>query len=240
MSPRQFQAAIWEGARIESLHKRFAEGGPKAVSKVGSARPLEDLVRRKLGGKSVAQFVADNKVTLEKMDRLYTAMKPVRAGTQSGYTFDPHTFETSAKPGYVVSLASENVGKEAFYPTGLLKFRDRWKRLLDGKLAVKGEDFTIGIFRDPSDGMMSFDLNVRVQDKARAIEIGKKNRQRSIGHFDEAGEWDAGDGIPTGYNEKKHGPQFLPPEKGKDTWFRTQEARIRAFLSPQQTLKGAS
>jgi hypothetical protein len=174
------------------------------------------------------------------MDRLYTAMKPVRAGTQSGYTFDPHTFETSAKPGYVVSLASENVGKEAFYPTGLLKFRDRWKRLLDGKLAVKGEDFTIGIFRDPSDGMMSFDLNVRVQDKARAIEIGKKNRQRSIGHFDEAGEWDAGDGIPTGYNEKKHGPQFLPPEKGKDTWFRTQEARIRAFLSPQQTLKGAS
>jgi len=238
MSPRQFQAAIWEGARIESLHKRFAEGGGKAASKVGSARPLEDLVRRKLGGKSIDQFVAANKLDLEKMDRLYAAMKPVRDGAQSGYTFDPHTFETSAKSGYVVSLASENVGKEAFYPTGLVKFRDRWKRLLDGKHAVKGEDFTIGIFRDPSDGMMSFDLNVRVQDEARAIEIGRKNRQRSIGHFNEAGEWDAGDGIPTGYNEKKHGPQFLPPKKGKDTWFRTQEARIRAFLSPQQTLKG--
>jgi hypothetical protein len=236
MSPRQFQAAIWEGARIESLHKRFAEGGAKAASKVGSARPLEDLVRRKLGGKSIDEFVAASKLDLEKMDRLYTAMKPVRDGAKSGHTFDPHTFKEVKEPGYVVSLASENVGKAAFYPTGLLQFRNKWKRLLDGK-----EDFTIGIFRDETDGMMSFDLNIRVQDKARALAIGKKNRQRSIGHFDEAGEWDAGAGIPTGYNEKKHGPQFLPPAKNKAAWFKAQEARIRAYLSPQQalTLKGA-
>lgn len=67
MTPRQFQAAVWEGSRIGQIHEREAAGGRRAAAKMGSARPPEWLAAQKLGGLTPYEWVAKNRAELQRI-----------------------------------------------------------------------------------------------------------------------------------------------------------------------------
>ena len=234
MSPRQLQAAIWEGARVGDLHKRWKKGGATATSKVGSARPLEHLLQREFGGMTPYQWVEQNKIRLEDLANMSAGMKAARE--QGGYSFDPQTWKTDETPGYVVTLASDVVPRAEFYPAALTKFKNSFKNLIS-TAAFGGKDdarVNIGVFDmgEHKPGHFSMDLNMVLPDKPgareKAIEIGKMNRQFQVGRIGP----DGFEGIDTGYNPKKHGPQHLPPKKGPEraAWFREAAKRASTML----------
>jgi hypothetical protein len=244
MTPRQFQAAVWEGARVRKAHVTEAAVGRSLTTKSGSARPLEQLVEKNLGGMKPAEWVEQHKLNLTKMDNLYKGLTPVRTGQRGGFTFDPATFEEDKTPGYVTTLASTVIDKKKLYPAELLKFRDQFQSVIDheksmshwrGEAGQSPNHLTLGVF-DMGNGKFSVDLNVTLPDKDRAVAIGFKNRQKAVGNIGPEGDY-LGD-VPTGYDPKKHGPQFLPPEKKtlQPAWYATQAKRVQTFLSGQGEL----
>lgn len=245
MTPRQFQAAVWEGARVRKAHLTEKEGGRALTTKSGSARPLEDLVTRKLGGMSIDQYIQENKGNLEGMEKLYQGLAPVRKGESSGHTFNVDTFEPDNKPGYVVSLVSTNVDKKSLYPGEVLKFKKMVEPLIR-EMQSEGFDphvstakhVTIGIFAsDLHPGQFSVDLNITLPSREEAYRIATLNRQESFAHLGPNGEWI--ENVPTGYKEKKHGKQFLPPSRYSErpAWFKQQMNRARHFIAGQQELQ---
>jgi hypothetical protein len=249
MSPAEFQAAVWEGARVRSMHVKEAAGGRAASSKTGSARPLEDLVERKLGGMSLDEYVASTTGKLKEMDNLYKGLKPVRTGIvknketggwdagadeASGYTFNPHTFETAKHSGNTVTLISHNTDRKFLYPARILKFKENVAGLID-ELESKGLKPTIGVFRLTDDagkptGQFSVDLNVMVDNPEQAAALGKLNRQDAFAQLGEGGEFIGN--TPTGYNPKVDGKKFLPPKDhlAQPAWYKQQSNRVRIFL----------
>jgi hypothetical protein len=236
MSPRQLQAAIWEGSRIGNLHERWKKGGPKAVSKVGSARPLEHLLQKEFGGMTPYQWVTYNKMKLEDLRNMSAGLRAARE--QGGYTFNPMTWETDKTPGYVVTLASDVVPKKEFYPAALTNFKRNFQRLISAAAFGGPNDphLNIGTFdlKDYKPGHYSLDFNVVVPFGPGALEkatqIGKMNRQFEIGEIGPNGEYVQGH--KTGYNPKKHGPQFVPPKGGPERreWFKKAAARANTLM----------
>lgn len=232
MSPRQFQAAVWEGARVGEAHKRWKKGGAQSVAKIGSARPLEDLLQDTFGGLTPYQWVQRNRIKHETLANMSAGMKAARE--QGGYTFNPRTWETDPTPGYVVTLASDVVPRQEFYPAALTKFKNQFEKLLSRE---DGPHLNIGVFNmgEYKPGHFSMDLNVLLPNTgpealAMAKKIGKLNRQLEIGEIGPDGNYVQGH--KTGYNPKKHGPQFVPPAKGpaRTAWFRSAAARARTLL----------
>lgn len=244
MTPRQFQAAVWEGARVRKAHTTEQTGGRFLTTKSGSARPLEELVDRKLGGMTIDEYIRANKGSLEGMEKLYQGLEPVRKGEKSGHTFNVETYEPDTQPGYVVSLVSTLVPKKILYPAEILKFRKSIEPLIN-ELQSAGWDphtssakhVTLGVFESEAHpGQYSIDLNITLPSKAEALRIGKLNRQEAIAHLGEGGSWI--ENINTGYKEKLHGKQFLPPTRGteKAIWFKQQMNRVRHFVEGQGSL----
>lgn len=239
MSPRQLQAAIWEGARIGDLHKRWKTGGKTAASKVGSARPLEHLLQREFGGMTPYQWVEQNKMKLEDLANMSAGMKAARE--QGGYSFDPMTWKTDETPGYVVTLASDVVPRAEFYPAALTKFKNQFKGVIS-EAAFGGPHVNIGVFDmgEHKPNHYSVDLNMVIPEgpgaREAAMRIGQMNRQFQVGKVGPG----SFEGIDTGYNPKKHGPQHLPPKKGPErtAWFRAAAVRARTLLDATEfTLK---
>lgn len=226
MTPRQFQAAVWEGARVRKAHITEKTGGRYLTTKSGSARPLEELVDRKLAGMSIDQYIEANHGNLKQMENLYQGLAPVRKGENSGHTFDPKTWEPDTQGGYVTSLASTVVDKKELYPATVLKFAKQFEPLVKEH---PDKHFTVGVFKMP-DGNFSIDLNTTLKNESEAKALALSNRQHAVGKLAEGGAYE-GD-IPTGYNPKKHGPQFLPPkEPGKRAaWLKREGARIGTLL----------
>jgi hypothetical protein len=257
MTPRQFQAAVWEGARVNTIHERYAKGGPQAVSKIGSARPLEDLVDRKLGGMSPEEYAKETQGHLKMMQNLYQTLKPVRTGivkgedgaweslpdAPSGHTFDPVTFEPAAHEGHVVSVVSNSTARAHLYPARLLKFRSDVQPLIS-ELEAKGLKPTIGVWQEniggKPTGNFSLDLNVMMKDKGQAMELGRMARNFEIAKLGKGGEWQ--ENIPTGYDPAINGKQFLPPKSWKlrDAWHKQQINRARAWVAKAEKLAPSS
>jgi hypothetical protein len=247
MTPRQFQAAVWEGARVRSIQTKEAMGGRALATKTGSARPLEELVDRKLGGMSVDEYVKAAGGDLSKMDNLYKALKPVRTGIDqgpngewtakpdapNGHSFDPNTFEPVKHEGHVVPLVSNVTDRGRLYPARLLRFRNDVEPLLK-ELEAKGLKPSIGVWQEQVDGKptgkFSLDLNVMVKDQKRALDLGKLSRQHEIAQLGKGGDWKQN--IATGYDPEVNGKQFLPPKdfRARQAWFKQQMNRARAFL----------
>jgi len=227
MTPRQLQAAIWEGARVGDLHNRWKKGGPKAVSKVGSARPLEQLLQREFDGMTPYQWVERNRIRLDDLANMSEGMKVAKE--QGGYSFNPKTWKADERPGFVVTLASDVVPRQEFYPAALTKFKNQFRRILADESGLNIGVFDMG---ENKPGHFSVDLNMIIPDgpgaREKAIALGKMNRQFQVGRISPEGF----EGIDTGYNPKKHGPQYLPPQSGQDRtkWFRAAEQRARQLL----------
>jgi len=230
MSPRQFQAAVWEGARVSEAHARLKSGGIRAVSKIGSARPLEHLIKAEFGELTPYQWVQHNRMRLEDLNAMSDGLRSARA--EGGYTFNPGDWTADKTPGYVVTLLNDKVPNKEFYPNALTKFKSQVKKLLTVQ-AFGDNHLNIGTFKLP-DGNWSLDLNVVIPDgpgaREKAIAIGKANRQFEIGEIGPDGNYVTGH--PTGYDPKKHGPQFLPPGKGPEraAWFKSAIGRANALL----------
>jgi hypothetical protein len=249
MTPRQFQAAIWEGARVRSIQTKEAKGGRQLSTKTGSARPLEDLVERKLGGLTPEQYAKETEGHLQMMQNLYQSLEPVRRGivkdkktgdweadpeAPSGHTFDPVSFEPAAHKGYVVSLVSNSTARNHLYPARLLKFRDDVKPLIK-EMEDRGLKPTIGVWQESNgekpSGNFSIDLNIMVPDEAKALELGRLNRNFAIAKLGEGGAWEQN--INTGYDPSVNGKQFLPPTDflKRDAWHKQQMNRARAYVN---------
>lgn len=230
MTPRQFQAAVWEGARIRKAHISEKTGGRALTTKSGSARPLEELVDRKLGGMTIDQYIEANHGDLKQMERLYQGLAPVRKGERTGYTFDVKTFGPDTKGGYLVSMLSQDIDRKKMYPAEVLKFKKQVEPIIK---AHPGKHFTIGIFQMP-DGTYSMDLNMTMQDRAAATKLALANRQYAVGELAEGGEYKGN--VKTGYNPKKHGPQFLPPKDPakRIPWIRGQVKHLNSILRQDQ------
>lgn len=231
MTPRQFQAAVWEGARIRKAHVSEKLGGRKLTTKSGSARPLEDLVDRKLGGMTIDEYIAANKGNLSSMENLYNGLAPVRKGEVTGHSFDPETWQPSTKDGYLASMASTVIPRNELYPAAVLKFAKHFGPLMKehpGK-------FNVGLW-SMDDGSVSIDLNLIVQTEKEAVSLGFKNRQYAVGQLADGGQYQGN--IKTGYSPDVHGPQFLPPSEGpkQASWFKQQANRVRSFLRNDPTL----
>jgi hypothetical protein len=178
----------------------------------------------------------------ETLADMSAGMKAARE--QGGYTFDPQSWKTDATPGYVVTLASDVVPRQEFYPAALTKFKNQFSRLLS-ESAFGGPHVNIGVFNlgDYKPGHFSMDLNVVIPNTgpealAKAKLIGKTNRQFEIGEIGPGGEYVQGH--KTGYNPKKHGPQHTPPAKGpaRTAWFKSAQARARGLIDQVEfTLK---
>ena len=233
MTPRQFQAAVWEGARVRKAHISEKTGGRALTTKSGSARPLEELVNRKLDGMSIDQYIEANHGSLKQMERLYQAVAPVRKGEATGYTFNPKTWEADTKGGFLTSLTSTVVDKKELYPASVLKFAKQVEPIIKQN---PDRHFTVGIWTMP-DGNFSLDLNMTVPNKKEAVSLGLRNRQYAVGELGEGGEYKGN--VKTGYDPKKHGPQFLPPtEKGKTApWLRGQVKHVNDLLRGDQLFK---
>ena len=228
MTPRQLQAAIWEGARVGNILDKERIGGRAASSKTGSARPLEDLVDKKLGGMSMDEYIGKEGGHLRRMQNIYDALAPVRKGEAFGHTFNLDTMEPDTKKGFVVSLVSTNVPKNSLYPGRVEKVLGRVQPLID-HLREQGLHPTFGVFaRKLHPGQFSIDLNVTLADKARALAIGTENRQESIAQLGKGGKWI--ENIPTNWNKK--GKQFLPPADGRlhREWYAEQINRVKRIL----------
>lgn len=251
MTPRQFQAAVWEGARVRAIHMKEAVGGRQASTKTGSARPLEELVERKLGGMTPEEYAKASEGHLGMMQNLYQALEPVRNALKpikgkvangfeldpnapSGHTFNPDTFEPAAHKGYVVTLVSNVTKRASLYPARILKFKEQIASFLP-ELKEKGLHPTIGIWQESIDGQptgkFSVDLNVMIPKKDQALHLGKLSRQFALAKLGEGGEWQ--ENIPTGYDPAVNGKQFLPPKEWtkQDAWHKQQINRARAFLA---------
>lgn len=248
MTPRQFQAAVWEGARVRSMHIKEAAGGRAASSKTGSSRPLEELVERRLGGLTPEEYVAANKEGLQKMENLYQGLAPVRKGlvkgesgaweampdAPSGHTFDPDSFKPAAHEGHVVSLVSNSAQRNHLYPGRILKFKQDVAPLIE-ELKAKGLKPTIGIWQEAGNdgvptGNFSIDLNIMVADADKAMTLGKLARNFEIAKLGEGGAWEQN--LKTGYDPAVNGKQFLPPKNfaARNAWHKQQINRARAFL----------
>lgn len=230
MTPRQFQAAVWEGARVRKAHISEKTGGRALTTKSGSARPLEELVDRKLGGMTIDQYIEAHHGNLKQMERLYQGLAPVRKGEKTGHTFNLKTFAPDTKGGYVTSLISTVIDKKKLYPGEVLKFAKQMEPIVK---ANPDKHFTVGVFQMP-DETFSLDFNVTLQDRAEAIKVAKTGRQLAVGHLAEGGEY-LGD-VKTGYNPKKHGPQFLVPKDPakRIPWVRSQVGRVNSLLHQSQ------
>lgn len=230
MTPRQFQAAVWEGARIRKAHISEKTGGRALTTKSGSARPLEELVDRKLAGMTIDEYIEANHGDLKQMERLYQGLAPVRKGERNGYTFDVKTMGPSTKGGYLVSMISQDIDRKKLYPAEVLKFKKQVEPLIK---AHPDKHFTIGIFQMP-DGTYSMDLNMTMQDRAEATKLALQNRQYAAGQLAEGGEYLGN--VKTGYNPKKHGPQFLPPKDPakRIPWIRGQVKNLNSMLRQDQ------
>jgi hypothetical protein len=234
MSPRQFQAAIWEGARIGEAHLRWKKGGPKAVSKIGSALPLDQLLQREFNGMTPYQWVEVNRMRLEDLRNMTVGMKAARES--GGYTFNPGDWTTDKTPGYVVTLLNDVVPKKEFYPGALTKFKAQVQKLIS--VAAFGDThLNIGAFDmgEYKPNHFSLDLNVVIPNTgpealAKAKAIGKVNRQFQIGEIGPDGNYVTGH--DTGYDPKSQGPQFVPPAKGAEraAWFKSAIGRARTLL----------
>jgi hypothetical protein len=248
MSPAEFQAAVWEGARVGSIQEKEAIGGRAASTKTGSARPLEDLVDRKLGGLTPEEYAHEATDHLKMMQNLYQGLAPVRkaiekadeghwvktegaTADQSGHTFDPNTFEPAKHEGNVVSLISHNAKRNVLYPGRILKFKQQVQPLID-EMEKKGLKPTIGVWQltDPKTkmptGEFSLDLNIMVDDKDKAMEIARDNKQLAVAHLGPGGEFQ-------GVTETGHkGKQNLPPKDYKEqpAWYKQQINRVRSFV----------
>ena len=228
MTPRQFQAAVWEGARVMKAHEAETLGGRALTTKSGSARPLEDLLARKMDGMSFKDYVGAQGEHLQRMENIYKALEPVRKGESFGHTFNLDTMEPDTSPGYVVSLVSTNVPKSVLYPNRIDKVINRTQPLID-QLREQGLHPTIGVFASElHPGQFSIDLNITLPDKARALAIGTANRQESIAHLGDGGQWI--ENLPTDWDRK--GKQFLPPKDGRlhREWYAGQIARVNKIL----------
>jgi hypothetical protein len=245
MTPAEFQAAVWEGARVGSIQEKEAIGGRAASTKTGSARPLEDLVERKLGGLTPEEYVQQVNGHLKMMQNLYQALEPVRRGIakgengwtevsgngeHTGHTFDPDTFEPATHEGNVVSMLTHNTDRDRLYPGRILKFRQQVEPLIK-ELKAKGLKPTIGVWRIADSegkptGKFSIDLNVMVKDETKALDLAHKNKQFAIALLGPGGAWKKT--IETGY----HGRQYLPPQDYRDqpAWYKQQMNRVRAFI----------
>jgi hypothetical protein len=233
MSPRQLQAAIWEGSRVGDLHKRWKSGGPSATSKVGPARPLEHLLQREFGGMTPYQWVEQNHMKHQTLADMSAGLRAARE--TGGYTFNPQDWKTDASPGYVVTLATDMVPRQEFYPAALTKFANHFKHVISTS-AFGGPHVNIGVFdlKDYKPGHYSLDFNVVIPQGPGALEkakaIGKQTRQFEIGEVGPDGQYVQGH--KTGYNPKKDGAQYLPPVKGSErtAWFKSAVARARTLI----------
>lgn len=257
MTPRQFQAAVWEGARVRALHTKWEKGGPAAAAKTGSARPLEDLIDRKLAGMTPEEYAKESQGHLKMMQNLYQALQPVRTGiikgetgnwealpdAPSGHTFDPETFAPAAHEGHVVSLVSNSTAREHLYPSRLLRFRANVEPLIK-ELEAKGLKPTIGVWQENAGegptGRFSLDLNVMMKDRGQALELGRMARNFEIAKLGKGGEWQ--ENIPTGYDPEVNGKQFLPPKDflKRDAWHKQQINRARAWVAKTQKIAPSS
>jgi hypothetical protein len=247
MTPRQYQAAIWEGSRVQSLHGRFAQGGSTAASKVGSAHPLETLVENRLGGMTPMQWAEANSLRFETLRNISTGLKASR-GEQGGYTYNPFTYEADKTPGYVVTLASAIVPKKLFYSTAIVDFRKQFANQIDmsgyGDLLRGGQHLTVGTWNmgAKKPDHFSIDLNITLPEEMReqALAFGLKNRQYEVGHIGPDGNYI--EGIQTGYDPKVHGPQDVAPAavvnsagtmkhpKERAAWFEKANVRVGQLL----------
>jgi hypothetical protein len=228
MSPRQLQAAIWAGARTAHMHETEAAGGRRLSSKTGSARPLEDLIERKLDGMTFDQYVGKEGEHLKRMENIYKALEPVRKGDAVGHTFNLDTMEPDTKPGYVVSLVSTNVPKSVLYPARIDRVLYRVQPLIE-HLKAQGMHPTLGVFASElHPGQFSIDLNVTLPSEARAQAIATANRQESFAHLGEGGQWI--ENITSQWNRK--GKQYLPPNDGRlhREWYTGQINRVKNIL----------
>jgi hypothetical protein len=244
MTTRQFQAAIWEGARVQSAHQRFAQGGAKAVAQIGSARPLEQLVNARLGGKSPLQWVESNNLTTRKLSSASAGMKAARE--QGGYSFNPFTWEADKTPGYIVTLASDVVPKNLFYTPMLMEFRKRFAQHIEGAGADmfrRGQHLNVGVWDmgQNKPDHFSMDLNIVLPEymKEQALKLGLENKQFEVGHIDAQGNYT---GFKTGYEPTVHGKQDVPTpakqsEGGQHThgpkrlaWFEKANTKVSDLL----------
>jgi hypothetical protein len=242
MTPRQFQAAVWEGARIAKAHETEKIGGRALTSKSGSARPLEELVHRNLGfAVDLKQWADDSKQELVGLDRIYKGMRPVReASEMTGHTFDPKkNWETDRTPGHILTLSTLVLPKNKFYPDQLLRFYKSFESIV----RARSEHFSVGLFHDPENKLYSIDFNVHLPlgEKGRMQGLGAAfaNRQFALGETDAAGNYLRSH--ETGYNPAEHGPQFTPPTEGKlkAGWFKKERARITGILNSLKERKNA-
>jgi hypothetical protein len=246
MTPRQFQAAVWEGARVRKALTSEATGGRALSSKIGSARPLDQLVDRKLGGLTPDEYAKESTGHLKMMDSLYKGLAPVRTAIEktadgwqptegaqpenSGHTFNPDTFAPAKYEGNVTTLLTHNTDHDRLYPGRILKFREQVQPLIT-ELKAKGLKPTIGVWQlsgadgKPS-GQFSIDLNIMVGDEQKALDLARSNRQFAIAKLGPGGEWQKN--IDTGYS----GKQNLPPTDYREqpAWYKQQMNRVRSFI----------
>lgn len=245
MSPRQFQAAIWEGARVGSAHERWKEAGPTAVSKIGSARPLEYLVERKLRGMTPKQYVDQSEGNLKTMGDMYRGIEPIRnslvpiggkkangynvvAGNPTQGTFDPESFQPVKHQGYSVPLVSRVVPRGELYPKEIFDF-NKYNSTLLADLRARGLEPHLRIWRDPSEvnptGDFRVDLSVSIPDKSKAIQLGKAANANQITLYGEDGT--PREAVDTGYK----GKPVVPADRSAKTLKPWHKERIDRVLN---------
>lgn len=252
MTPRQFQAATWEGSRVASLHGRFAKGGAGAAARVGSARPLETLIENRLGGLTPLQWIEKNQLRFETLRNISQGLKTTRE--QGDYTYNPFTYEADKTPGYIVTLASESIPKKLFYSGMIVDFRKQFAEQIGmsafGDLFHGGQHLNIGTWNmgEMKPDHFSVDLNLVLPENMReqAIALGLANKRFEIGHIDPTGNYT---GLKTGYDPKIHGPQDIPPSVISDAsnkikhgaertaWFDRANIRIGQLLDQLGSLE---
>ena len=191
MTPRQFQAALWAAARGE----RALELGRKGhQAKVSSFKPLEQILKDRMGGRTVgdyAEFLLP-KAEVTARSHWVNADKGINlALTTGGHTFSFNTMGSYHGSGYLTTVYNRVLPKDEITPQAIMDLRNEvWD--LARKYENQGQ-FTLGLYT--SGDNMHIDFNMVLPSEAKALAVGRTMDQYAIGRV-KKGSYE-GD-IPTG------------------------------------------
>ncbi len=191
VTPRQFQAALWAAARGERA-LTLSKMGYQA--KFSSFKPLEEILKNKLQGRTVADYAESllPKVAETYRSHWVNADKGINmALTTGGHTFSFHTMGSYQGSGYLTTVYNRVYPKNEVTPQQIMQLRNEvWD--LAKKYENQGQ-FTLGLWTQGEE--MHVDFNMVLPTEAKALAVGRNMDQYMIGRM-KKGSYE-GD-IPTG------------------------------------------
>lgn len=179
VTPRQFQAALWAASRG---HRALALSKVGHQAKVSSFKPLEQILKDRMGGRSVGEYAESllPKAEVTARSHWVNTDKGINmALTTGGHTFNFHTMGPFQGSGFLTTVYNRVLPKDEVSPQAIMDLRNEvWD------LAKKYENqgnFTLGLYT--SGDNMHIDFNMVLPSKDKALAVARNMDQYAAGEI---------------------------------------------------------